>query len=110
MTLRLVMAEESIFGVNELVKREKNEAPRAFIPTVDQDRVLWAVREVTEESESVAPKPTKQKPISHDRRLALLKSYKASSVARASNIDWQLLTGKTNGFDSFRIERVINEA
>lgn len=109
MTSRMAMAKEGAIRKVPIAKAVGDET-RVFTPKVDQDFMTWAIREVKRESEEGASTPKEQKPINKERRLALLQHYKASSVARASNIDWQLLAKMSNGLDGPLIEKVINEA
>ena len=103
------MAEEGVEAKVAIVKKMSHDV-REFTPTVNQDSMVWVIREVRDESAGGASTPKESKPINKDRRLVLLQRYKASSVPRASDIDWQLLVKMSNGLDGPLIEKVINEA
>lgn len=84
---------------------------RDFVPKVDQGVVEWAIRGIKEEAEAGrTQKPQKLMPISKERRHGLLQRYKASSVKRASDIDWELMTKMSDGLNGPLIEMVVNEA
>ena len=103
------MAEEGVEAKVGIAKKMGHDV-REFTPNVNQDIVAWAIREVRDESEGGSSAPKESKPINKERRLALLQRYKASSVPRASDIDWQLLVKASNGLDGPMIEKVITEA
>ena len=109
MTSRMDMAEEGV-DLNMIITQKMGDDPKPYTPFISQIAVERAIIEVSQEADGTADKGAKSKPISKDRRTALLQRYKLSSVARASDIDWQLLTKTSNGLTGPLIEKVINEA
>ena len=109
MTSSMDMAEEGV-DLQVVIAHKMGDEVKPYTPFIDQHTLEWVIVEINQEADGTAEKKSKSKPIGKDRRLALLQRYKLSSVARASNIDWQLLTKTSNGLTGPLIEKVINEA